>query len=91
MPIPMDLHVAEGDALRWNGLLRMGSIAALIMRRGRAFGRASAYAGIFAGAMGIVAVLLEDVSEALVPAAIPLYFAAIVFLLAWALLVGRRL
>jgi hypothetical protein len=63
----------------------------LAMRRGRAFGRASSYAGILAGVMGIVAVLLEHVSETLVPAAIPLYFAAIVFLLAWVILVGRHL
>jgi hypothetical protein len=61
-----------------------------VMLRGRTFGRLSAYTGILAGAMGIVAVILEHISEVLVPAAIPLYFAAIVFLLAWVVLVGRR-
>jgi hypothetical protein len=62
-----------------------------VMLRGRAFGRLSAYTGILAGATGIGAVILEHVSEVLVPAAIPLYFAAIVFLLTWVVLVGRRL
>jgi hypothetical protein len=63
----------------------------VVMLRNGAFGRASAYTGIMAGGMGIVAVILEHISEVLVPAAIPLYFAAIVFLLAWVLLVGGRL
>jgi hypothetical protein len=61
-----------------------------VMLRGRDLGRLSAYTGILAGAMGIVAVILEHISEVLVPAAIPLYFAAIAFLLAWVVLVGRR-
>ena len=26
-----EVHIPEGDALRWNGLFRMGAIAALIV------------------------------------------------------------
>jgi hypothetical protein len=62
-----------------------------VMLRRTVFGRASGYAGIMAGATGIVAVVLEHVSDALVGVAIPFYFAAIVFLLAWVVLIGRRL
>jgi hypothetical protein len=62
-----------------------------VMLRSSLFGRARAYAGILAGATGIIAVSLEHVSEALVPVAIPLYFAAIVLLFGWVVLVGRRL
>jgi hypothetical protein len=62
-----------------------------VMLRSRLFGRASAYAGILAGATGIIAVILEHLSTALVAPAIALYFGAIVFLLAWVLLIGRSL
>jgi Domain of unknown function (DUF4386) len=62
-----------------------------VMLRSPLFGRASAYAGMLAGAASIVAVVLEHVSAALVNVAIPFYFAAIVSLFAWVVLIGRRL
>lgn len=62
-----------------------------VMLRSPVFGRVTAYAGILAGAAGIVAVVLEHISGTLVGVAVPIYFAAIVFLLAWVVLVGRRL
>jgi len=62
-----------------------------VMLRSSLFGRATAYAGILAGATGIIAVVLEHISEALVPVAIGFYFAAIVFLLGWVVLIGQRL
>jgi ABC-type Co2+ transport system permease subunit len=40
---------------------------------------------------GIIAVVLEHLSTALVAPAIALYFGAIAFLLGWVLLVGRSL
>ena len=63
-----------------------------VMLKGRVFSRVIAYAGILAGAAGIVAVVLEHIltKEALF-AAIFLYFAAIVFLILWVLLSGRQL
>jgi hypothetical protein len=67
------------------------AMIAAVMLRSSLFGRATAYAGILAGATGIIAVLLEHISEALVPVAIGFYFAAIVFLLGWVVLTGRRL
>ena len=63
----------------------------LAMLRSSHFGRPAAVAGILAGAAGVVAVVLEHISEALVDVAIPVYFAAIVALLVWVILVGRRL
>ena len=64
-----------------------------VMLRSGAFGPTTAWAGILAGAAGVLAVLLEHVaaSGALVRPAIGLYFAAIAFLFAWVVLAGRRL
>ncbi len=64
-----------------------------VMLRSRVFGRTTAYAGILAGAAGIVAVVLEHIpgGPALLALAIWLYFAAIAFLFIWVLLAGRRL
>jgi hypothetical protein len=67
------------------------ALVALVMLRSRTFGRATAYAGVLAGSTGIVAVVLEHSGEALVPPATALYFAAIVLLVAWVALIGRRL
>ena len=62
-----------------------------VMLRSSRFGRASGYAGVLAGTSGIIAVVLEHVSDALVPPAIGLYFAAILFLLLWVVLICRKL
>ncbi|MBI2847812.1 MAG: DUF4386 family protein [Chloroflexi bacterium] len=67
-----------------------------VMLRSKVFNRITAYAGLLAGAAGIVAVVLEHIAEysaidALLVLAISLYFAAIVFLFVWVVLVGRRL
>jgi hypothetical protein len=67
------------------------TMIAAVMVRSSLLGRASAYAGVLAGTAGIIAVVLEHLSPMLVAVAIPLYFAAIVFLLLWVVLVGRRL
>lgn len=66
---------------------------ATVMLRSAVFGRFTAVAGILAGAAGIVAVVLEHVSgqELILAVAIAAYFAAIVFLLIWVVLTGRRL
>lgn len=58
-----------------------------------AFSPKTAVAGILAGATGIAAVVLEHVptGEMVQNLAIALYFSAIVFLLAWVILTGRRL
>jgi hypothetical protein len=67
------------------------AMVALAMLRSRTFGRATAYAGVLGGTTGIFAVVLEHAGEGLVPPAIALYFAAMVFLFAWVVLIGRRL
>ncbi len=63
-----------------------------VMLRSNLFSRITAYAGILAGAAGIVAAVLEHILaiDAL-SIAISLYFAAIVFLFVWVILAGRRL
>jgi hypothetical protein len=55
------------------------------------FGRAAALTGIGAGAAGVLAVLLEHLSDATIAVAIPVYFAAIALLIAWVGLVAVRL
>ena len=65
-------------------------IAAVMLRVGT-FGRATGLAGVLAGVTGILAVLLEHVSADLGDPAIALYFAAIVSLFVWVVLVGLRL
>jgi hypothetical protein len=67
------------------------ALAGGVMLRSRRFGRAAGIAGILAGSTGIVAVVLEHLSDALVPVAIPVYFAALVLLIGWLSLVGHRL
>lgn len=62
-----------------------------VMLRSPDFRRATGSVGILAGGAGIVAVVLEHAGADLVPVAIPVYFAAILFLFAWVILVGRRL
>lgn len=57
---------------------------------GRSAGRQPLPASL-TGVAGVLAVILEHVSDALVDVAIPVYFAAIVFLLAWTSLIARRL
>lgn len=63
-----------------------------VMLRSNIFSRITAYIGILAGTAGILAVVLEHIldKDALF-VAISLYFAAIVFLLVWVVLAGRRL
>ena len=63
----------------------------LAMLRSTVFGRWAAFTGVLAGTAGVAAVVLEHISEALVGVAVPVYFAAIVLLLAWMALVARRL
>ena len=67
------------------------SLTGVAMLRGGPFGRAVAVAGILTGVAGVLAVILEHISEALVDVAVPVYFAAIVLLLLWASLIARRL
>ena len=69
------------------------SLIGCAMLRCSLFGRITAYAGILAGAAGIVAVVLEHVGATarIVSLAIALYFAAIVFLFLWVVLAGGRL
>jgi hypothetical protein len=67
------------------------SLIGLAMLRTSLFGRRAAVIGILTGAAGVVAVILEHVSEALVDVAIPVYFVAIGLLLAWMVFVARRL
>ena len=66
-------------------------LMSLVMLRGRQFGRFTSCAGILAGAAGMVAIVLELSSPKTLLVAISLYFAAIVFLLFWVALAGRRL
>ena len=66
-------------------------LIAAVMLRSKLFSRLTAVAGIIAGAAGIVAEMLEHISEAFRLVAIFLYFAAIVFLLLWVVLSGRQL
>ena len=63
------------------------------MLRGVVFGKVCSYAGILAGAAGIVAITLEHstVIPGYLTIAIAFYFAAIVFLMMWVFLTGRRL
>jgi hypothetical protein len=61
------------------------------MLRSKVFSKLTAVVGIMAGAAGIVAEMLEHISETFRIVAIFLYFAAIVFLLLWVVLSGRRL
>jgi hypothetical protein len=67
------------------------ALLAAAMLRGPGFGPVAGWSGILAGASGIVAVILEHVSPDLGAVAIPIYFAAIVFLFAWVVLIGRGL
>jgi hypothetical protein len=67
------------------------TMMAFVMLRSSLFSRITAYAGILAGLSGILAEILENISEAFVMIAISFYFAAIVFLIIWVVLSGRRL
>jgi hypothetical protein len=64
-----------------------------VMLKSSIFNRITAYAGILAGAAGIVAVVLEHASatQAVLIFSISFYFAAIVFLFVWVVLAGLRL
>lgn len=64
-----------------------------VMLRSSVFSRLTAWSGLLAGAAGIVAVVLEHVSgrHTVLAVSIAFYFAAIVFLLLWVTLAGRRL
>ena len=66
-------------------------LVGLAMLRSAWFGRPAAVVGILTGAAGVAAVMLEHISEALIEVAVPVDFAAIILLLAWTVLVGRRL
>jgi len=86
----------EARDSHWQGLYRLGGVAALmiaVLLRSEVFSLATAYAGILAGAAGIGAVVLEHVStvDAVLALAIALYFAAIVFLFIRVVLGGRGL
>lgn len=65
----------------------------VIMLRSNTFSRLTAWAGILTGAAAIIAVILEHVStmQVILNISIAFYFAAIVFLLIWVILAGRRL
>lgn len=67
-------------------------IGAAMLRSG-VFGKVCAWAGTLAGAAGIVAVAFEHstVLPGYLTIAIAFYFAAIVFLLVWVIMTGRRL
>lgn len=67
------------------------AMIAWVMLRSSLFSRMTAYAGILAGVAGILAVILEHLSSDTLSVAIALYFAAIVFLILWMVLTGRRL
>ncbi len=68
------------------------TMIAWVMLKSDLFSRLTAYAGILAGASGILAVVLEhSLGQDLLSIAIALYFAAIVFLFLWCVLTGRRL
>lgn len=64
-----------------------------VMLRSKVFGRSAAISGMLAGGTGIAAVILEHVpaGKTMFDLSIALYFAALVFLLAWVILTGRRL
>ncbi len=66
-------------------------LMSIVMLRSERFGRTTSSAGTAAGGAGIVAVVLELSSTATRQLAIVLYFGAIVFLLLWVSLAGRRL
>ncbi len=61
------------------------------MLKSRHFSKSTSWAGIVAGASGIVAEIMEHVSEHFRWIAIALYFAAIVFLQIWIITGGVRL
>jgi hypothetical protein len=67
------------------------AMTGLAMLRSPLFGRSAGYSGFLAGAAAIVAEIFENTSQALVPVAIAFYFAAILCLIAWLFLGGRRL
>lgn len=62
-----------------------------IMLRSTLFNKFTSWMGILAGASGIIAEILENTSKAFVEIAIAFYFAAIVFLLIWIVITGRKL
>jgi Domain of unknown function (DUF4386) len=62
-----------------------------VMLHSATFGRVACYAGILAGLAGVVAVALEHVSAGMVAVAIPIYFAAMVLLIAWMVAIARGL
>jgi hypothetical protein len=64
-----------------------------VMLRNGIFSRVTAYSGILAGATAIGALTLEHMTVigSFTPLLISLYFAAIVFLIVWVVLAGRRL
>ena len=67
--------------------------ASLIMLSSGPFSRTAGWAGVIAGAAGVVAVILEHITtnEGVLAAAIGCYFLALLALLVWVLLVGRTL
>jgi hypothetical protein len=65
-------------------------LSTLMLRTGK-FGRTTSLAGMLAGVAGLMAVVIELSSTKTAYVAIALYFAAIVFLLAWVALAGRWL
>jgi hypothetical protein len=67
------------------------AMIAWVMLCSHIFSRMTAYAGLLAGVSGIFAVLLEHISSKTLSLAIALYFAAIVFLFVWMVLLGGQL
>lgn len=67
------------------------AIMGFVMLQSPLFGRFTAWAGIIAGLSGIVAEVIENTLKELLPVAIGFYFAAIVFILLWVVMAGRRL
>jgi len=67
------------------------AIMGFVMLRSPLFGRFTAWAGIIAGLSGIIAEVIENTLKELLPVAIGFYFAAIVFILLWVVMAGRRL
>ena len=62
-----------------------------VMIWSKLFNKLTASMGILAGASGIFAEILENTSKSFIKVAIAFYFAAIVFLFIWVLIIGKKL
>jgi len=62
-----------------------------VMIKSKFFSRIAAYSGFFAGLSGIIAEFIENTLNQFLIIAISFYFLAIVFLIIWVILSGRKL